>query len=139
MGLLWGTYHKHEVAPAYAQHVHEHRAPTDESVRLLADMEREARRRVVQALVPGDNQFSGVVAEIDRTYPGGGIFVAFTLNQREYQFHLDQIELAFVLDPRRGLNVLRQRLAETIADELLANVRDAKTSMVPVLPPAKAS
>ena len=134
MGLLWGTYHKHEVAPAYAQHVHEHRAPTDESVRLLADMEREARRRVVQALVPSDNHLSGVVAEIDRTHPGGGIFVAFTLNQREYQFRLDGIEVAFALDPKRGLNVLSQRIAETITSKILANVCDAKTSMTPVLP-----
>lgn len=40
---------------------HEHRAPTDESVRLLREMEAEAERRVTEAIRLEKNGFSAVV------------------------------------------------------------------------------
>jgi hypothetical protein len=41
--------------------VHEHRAPTDESVKLLAQLEREAEARVINRIQMPGNDFHGVV------------------------------------------------------------------------------
>lgn len=40
---------------------HEHRAPTDESVRLLSEMEKAAKDKIIEAIDVSDNQFSAVV------------------------------------------------------------------------------
>ncbi len=47
MGLLSSTYHVHKHAAPYPQTIHEHRAPTEESVRLLSAMEKAAEEKVI--------------------------------------------------------------------------------------------
>lgn len=49
--------HRTTAAPAYPQTVHEHRAPTDESVRLLDEMEFKARERIIHAIRCDSNPF----------------------------------------------------------------------------------
>lgn len=44
-------------APAYPQEVHEHRAPTDQSVGLLREMEKTAEARVLSSHTLEDNRF----------------------------------------------------------------------------------
>lgn len=41
--------------------VHEHRAPTDESVKILKEMERAAEAKVIEAIKVGDTTFECVV------------------------------------------------------------------------------
>ena len=41
--------------------VHEHRASTDESVKLLAEMEEKAREKLLAAVPLNSNQFEGVM------------------------------------------------------------------------------
>lgn len=41
--------------------VHEHRAPTDDSVKLLREMEKKARDQVIEAIHVGDTTFECVV------------------------------------------------------------------------------
>lgn len=66
MGLIFGdklfvTNHHHTAAPAYAQTVHEHRAPTDDSVKLLREMEEASRQSIVGSALIEDNTLNGLV------------------------------------------------------------------------------
>lgn len=60
---------------------HEHRAPTDESVRLLKEMERAARDKIVAALSLDNNTFKAVL-HAERMVESGRIYwrIIFDLN-----------------------------------------------------------
>jgi hypothetical protein len=57
--------------------VHEHRAPTDESVRLLREMERAARDQVVQAIRLENSRIDCVVHAQDNAMSGDRDFCVF--------------------------------------------------------------
>jgi len=63
MGLFSTTnhYHRTEVAPTYPQKItaHEHRAPTDESVRLLNEMDEKARKNIIERVILKNTLFEG--------------------------------------------------------------------------------
>ncbi|MEE8368605.1 MAG: hypothetical protein V3S30_09840, partial [Thermoanaerobaculia bacterium] len=63
MGLFKTTNHfSHTtVAPSYPQTIHEHKAPTDDSVKLLREMEEAARKSVLEVYRFEDNDLSGIV------------------------------------------------------------------------------
>ena len=46
---------------SHTHHVTEKRAPTDESVRLLREMEKEARNEVLKSIQLPENEFNGIV------------------------------------------------------------------------------
>lgn len=58
---MFDHIHHHEHRASTSVHVTEKRAPTDESVRLLAEMEAAAQARVKAAIRVTDTAFEGVV------------------------------------------------------------------------------
>ena len=58
---MFDHIHHHEHQTSTSVHVTEKRAPTDESVRLLAEMEAAAQARVKAAIRVTDTAFEGVV------------------------------------------------------------------------------
>lgn len=58
---MFDHIHHHEHQASTSVHVTEKRAPTDESVRLLAEMEAAAQARVKAAIRVTDTAFEGVV------------------------------------------------------------------------------
>lgn len=77
--------HRHEVT------VNEHRAPTDESVRLLNEMEQAAKNNLLNSIVIKDNTLNGVVfyfREDPMLVVGRFKYMAkFKLNGREFRFN----------------------------------------------------
>src|SRR5437899_141820 len=69
------------VTERVTEHVHEHRAPTDESVRLLSEMEKAARDKIVEAIHVGDTTFECVV-HIERRFADDSTYLiaVFSLN-----------------------------------------------------------
>lgn len=101
--------------------VHEHRAPTDDSVRLLREMEDKARANVVATLVAHDNKIEGTVARVrDQTLRRDSIVAHFTLNGERYERVIAEIPMSAQYDPDAAFKALRETLANAIAAKLLA-------------------
>ena len=92
MGIFRTTYNitEQRVAPAYPQTVNvtEKRAPTDDSVRLLREMEEKATAQIVESYRIETNVLNGVVviflmdpADFDRK-----AWIRFNLNGKDYSF-----------------------------------------------------
>lgn len=89
-------FHQHTVYSSTT--THEHRAPTDESVRLLREMEAEARSTVIRA---GSVDVGGqVVAAVhsDPTHHGHVVYIKingeeFTVPLRDYRMSMSPADL----------------------------------------------
>lgn len=102
--------------------VHEHRAPTDESVRLLKEMEEEAREKILDSFRLDGNGFECVIqCERDCMTMDTTAVAVFSLNGRKFQ------ALARVTDRERQrdgpvllASRLRDAVALSIANEVLS-------------------
>ena len=118
---LFNHTHHHSHHTTISHTVTENRAPTDESVKLLREMERKAESEVVQAIPVKNNtleglviqkQFSPLTVELQTT-------VSFQLNGQRYDV---AVEESARLDEEGALRLLARALAEKITMELLAQM-----------------
>lgn len=100
--------------------VHEHRAPTDHSVALLAEFQEKAEAKVIKAIAVEDNKFNCVVHTMHDC--GGDRFVAraiFDLNG--HKMHVDaDVSGIEVADKEKLILKLRDAVALKIANESLS-------------------
>lgn len=96
--------------------VHEHRAPTDESVKLLREMETKAREQVTQATHVFDTAIDCVVEQLREPYHDKVRMAAvFSLNGRKMR-----VDVALPSHEAKELPIkLRDAMAEKIATEVL--------------------
>jgi len=105
MGLLFGDnieINHTTAAPAYAQTVHEHRAPTDDSVKLLREMEETSKESIIGSCLIEDNTLNGLVVIFQRQASGfmsRVAYIRFTFNGKE---HVIKEELHHNFDWKRG-------------------------------------
>lgn len=96
--------------------VHEHRAPTDSSVRLLREMEGAAKDNVLAAFRTRDNTFDAVWHVF---YSGISdeqkISCRFKLNGKEHQIEFAIDRFDFHRDPRKLAEIIHQKLSEHLA------------------------
>ena len=109
--------------------VEERRAPTDQSVALLREMEEKAREQVL-ALVPiNNNVLSGVVVHRWRDWAKSGseIAVRFNLNGRDYtvQATFDDADFDWEGAVRDLVKALSGKIAESILGQVLEQVGPA--------------
>lgn len=102
------------------QDVHEHRAPTDESVRLLKEFEEKAQDKVVQSVHVGDSAFECVIhKERDCMSDSALLRAVFSLNgrkesvQHSYRPRGPQDEVA-------AYAALRDKVASAIATKMIS-------------------
>ena len=124
MGLLFTSITK--VAPAYPQTVHEHKAPTDESIKLLREMEAKARKEITVHLRATNNAFNGAIYSLPTVTDERQYWVVFSLNGREYEFkeRIDGMRLRMMKANGTNMNValvtlLYERAAQVIARKLM--------------------
>lgn len=92
MGLINSTHNHRHVTNNYEGNktinVTEKRAPTDESVRLLNEMEAKALQNIVHKIVIDENHLKGVVVfyKDEFMFNGFTLFIKFILNEKEYSF-----------------------------------------------------
>lgn len=100
--------------------IHEHRAPTDESIRIYAEMEEKARKRVVESIAVESNEFVGYVYRNE----DDSIGVAFKLNGKTYEAVLkgDAIHIALMETPDRCARILIDALSGAIKEILAENL-----------------
>lgn len=129
MGLFKTTNHFNHttVAAAYPQTIHEHKAPTDESVKLLREMEEAARKSVLDVYRFEDNLLSGIVVLMkartgadDRT-----IYVRFTLNGQLVEFQ-EKLDIRLVMfDKQRAYELLMKGVRDAILERLTPHMQTA--------------
>lgn len=100
--------------------VHEHRAPTDESIRLLGIMESAAQKRILDAWRTGENgvQASCVVFAACAT-PDVDACWRVTLNGKTIEGKVRVTRAKF---ESQGKDVFRNAIIENIADVLAKNI-----------------
>lgn len=98
--------------------VHEHRAPTDDSVKLLREMEAKAQEQVVQAVHVGNANFECVVHAQQNFMDGTATLRAiFSLNGKKMIAEFTEQE--WRCDKIKMVEGLRLALADKISMEVL--------------------
>lgn len=113
---FYPTFVTRSEAPRYPQTVHEHRAPTDESIKLYKEMLEKARAEVVSVVLNDlpQNVLSHATIRMEASYMTGDIsaMVAFRLNGVDHKIKLD-------LD---DLETFRKSVARVFVEELTKNL-----------------
>lgn len=100
--------------------IHEHRAPTDESVKLLREMEKEARERVISSFVFSDNQVKGsVVVMLNVMTSDKTVYIRYSLNGTEHKEEFTIQDIEILIDRTEALKLLIERLSWRIAVNLV--------------------
>jgi hypothetical protein len=101
--------------------VKEYRAPTDDSARLLLELEKEASGRIVDAYRLRSNDIDGVVVSRRPRTLGAfsTLMIAFRLNGKLHRIERDVPEMGFVLDRQRAFRELVNAVADAIAQSLI--------------------
>lgn len=110
-------------APNYPQRVTvvEQRAPTDASVRLLKDLEREAQKKIIDSLRLENNAFKGVIQTVDDFNNAETIYLAvFRLNDREMQVE-HRVNRNGMRDEKLDRENLIKKIGLEIATHITAN------------------
>lgn len=95
--------------------IHEHRAPTDQSVALLAEMEAKARAAIIKAVHVGDATFDCVIHTARLPESDALLLKAiFSLNGRKLT-----VEVKDWAEPETMIVKLRDAMATQIANEIL--------------------
>lgn len=97
MGLnagMFDIYHTEQVTKEVTKQIHHHRAPTDESVKILKECEDSMRKKVVDSFKVEGNSLNVKWIVFDN-YPHGNIDVtcAFKINGTEYKIE-KQMDIA---------------------------------------------
>lgn len=108
-------------SPAYPQTVHEHKAPTDDSVRLLNEMQDKAKNNIIKNIIVDDNIVNGSITITQDHYSMGKQYVVyfkFNLNGRDYI--IEETFKPEALDDKRTLiNRFYEEFAKRIATKLI--------------------
>lgn len=108
-----------KTAAPYPQEIHEHRAPTDDSIRILREMEAKARQQVADSFVFTDNSVNGSVTVFhNELTPDRTVYVRLTLNGREHKDKFVVHDAALRLDRRAAEELLFERLSKLITGML---------------------
>jgi len=98
--------------------VHEHRAPTDDSVKLLREMEAKAQEQIVKAIHVGDTTFECVVHLMRFPADDSTLYRAvYSLNGKKMT--TDYRDQEWRTDEREALTKLRDEMAKDIATAVL--------------------
>lgn len=130
MGLLFGD--KYEInhttsAPAYPQTinktVHEHRAPTDDSVKLLREMESASKESIIGSVLVEDNTLNGLVVifNMEPAIFARVAYIRFTFNGKEHvvKKELDhKFEWGRPEDKTEAVRMLFDAVMEQLGEEM---------------------
>ena len=128
---MFDTYTQ-KVMPHYAQHVHsnEHRAPTDESIKILRELEQKARDNILLLVRSDSNNFKYTATVYSDNFQfTHRLRVQFALNGHPYDldFELPDRYAARADDKKAILLRVRDMIAKEIASKISIEMLQAKT------------
>jgi len=108
--------------------VHEHRAPTDDSVRLLGDMEAKMRERVLAAYPVESTalKFTTVLLERDRASFGPVLVVCYQLNGGPIQEFRETLDGLLFGPEVEALNKVLKKFSEHVGRAVLEGLVSAR-------------
>ncbi|WP_347220270.1 hypothetical protein [Chryseobacterium sp.] len=110
--------------------VHEHKAPTDESVKLLAELEKKAQEKVDKAVRVGNTPIDVVIHTYDDWSNHHKKFaIHYKLNGKQYKVN-ESIPLHWLDDEEGIARALIKALSEHIAINLLQAVDRSLRSLI---------
>lgn len=141
MGLLFADKYNitnNHAAPNYPQTInqttHEHRAPTDDSVKLLREMEDASKESIVGMCQIEDNTLNGVVVifMLSAQMMTRIAYIRFTFNGKEYVIK-EELNQSFEFDRQAAVRMLFDAVKDRLFAEiypdidnaLLKNIREA--------------
>jgi hypothetical protein len=99
--------------------IHEHRAPTDESVRLLREMEKAAFESVIERIDLKNHVKGTIIRKLSMSGFDHEIVVCFELNGEKYYTKPYTVPANYTLDPKEWVQKLINGMSEAIALKLL--------------------
>lgn len=100
--------------------VHEHRAPTDESVKILREMETAAQEKVLEAIRLENSAMDGVLHVMKQPLSGDYLFkFIFSINGKKMTTDYTVHEWDFQKNDYAWVQGLITKVGETIAYEIL--------------------
>lgn len=100
--------------------IHEHRAPTDESVKLLREMEDKAREKIEQSIRVGNNGFEcTVTVEWEAISDEKIVTALFALNGKRMRAEARLLRYKVTDEPMQLAEAIRDAVAQVIAAEVL--------------------
>ena len=110
----------HKYSPSHVTtNVHEHRAPTDESVKLLNDMQEKAKANLIYTFSTSNNLLQATWAEyVDQITDTYKFFCKYTLNNKDYytEINLNNWQLESV---EHKVDLLYAKLCQKLTQELM--------------------
>lgn len=118
------TYRETTRLVPYEKTVHEHRAPTDESIKLLREMEEKSRKQIACALVAENNIVNGAVVQFydEHMRFEKVCYVSYQLNGQQME-HKIALDGRVMMLKEQAIDILFQNLAGAITAELLKRLR----------------
>lgn len=129
--------HIHRTAPNYPQSVHvkttEQRAPTDESLRLLKEMQEKARESILSAMRSGPNSFKcTTIVYPDYLSNTLHLRINFRLNETEHERDIELPNSARALNREAWMLLIRDEIAKVIANIIVIQMEHAGVNNVKV-------
>lgn len=113
--------------------IHEHRAPTDESVRLLKELEEKAEAKIIETIRIADTSFECVVHQFLEAMTMDTVLRAvFSLNGKKHKAeHRFQESIRDRMDHQKEFTALRDEVAKVIATEMICDAFRRKPETAP--------
>lgn len=137
MGLLSSKYYYNHTTEVYKSperiDVHEHRAPTDESVRLLNEMQEKAINNIIAKINIEQNflKAEGIVIRQELVSFCPVCYIKFILNGKEHRVSLElklnaNDSFDIMIYKEQIVKAIYEKFAEVIAKELIAQTDSMK-------------
>jgi hypothetical protein len=103
-----------------------HRAPTDESVKLLKEFEKAAENRVIEKFVLRSNELQVVAFFTTHEFTGDrAALIKFKLNGKDYKTELNLTTMQCLMNTKEErAKIIFKTLSEWIASELLSRNKE---------------
>jgi DNA-binding GntR family transcriptional regulator len=115
-----------KTSPTYSRtEVHEHRAPTDASVKLLMEMEDAAKKKFLGAFVTRNNDFHATLVQsyINPLIQTFETHVVFKLNGRDYVTQVDMDSLISNISKVEAEVIMFEKVSQVIALQLMRQIK----------------
>lgn len=118
--------HVHQHGPSYPQtvNIHEHRAPTDDSIRLANEMREKIEESVVVAQIRGENSLQGEMIEVAITGLGRTVYCGFKLNGKDICARVELDSLLSQVDPASVYRKLVEEFSAKVTEQISGMLAD---------------
>jgi hypothetical protein len=110
----------------FTKEVNEHRAPTDESVKLLMEMEDAALSKVFKCFEIENTELHGIVWQVNKSRFSRELVIGYKLNNKIENITIPVDIKIFNLNPEKAIHrmieIVKKGIADHISDKILGGI-----------------